>query len=203
MSSSVYGISTSIGSQSFAGFVNTPIQGPLNTNQYPNAMPYHSYGTLSGIRPTPPQFYPNNMPVNATMNTNMRRQYIQSTSVNPYENAYQSYLGKMSRPITKVNYSTQRKIPVSTHVNYVEPIPSSMLVNIKKSIAIGKSAYKIGLPLFTPITTKNVDVSSTRSTLRKVRSSGCVAPKKKGSIYNYNLTQPGINAWGAIPRQNY
>jgi hypothetical protein len=52
-----YGISRSIGSQSFQGYVNAPIIGPLNSSQYPNAMPYHSYGTLTGQRPTPPQFY--------------------------------------------------------------------------------------------------------------------------------------------------
>jgi hypothetical protein len=53
-----YGISTSIGSQTFQGFVNAPIGGPLNSSQYPNAMQYHNYGILTGQRPTPPQFYP-------------------------------------------------------------------------------------------------------------------------------------------------
>ena len=42
-----YGITTSIGSQGYSGYLNTPITGPLSTNQYPNAMPYHSYGTLT------------------------------------------------------------------------------------------------------------------------------------------------------------
>jgi hypothetical protein len=31
-----YGISTSIGSQTFQGYVNAPILGPLNSSQYPN-----------------------------------------------------------------------------------------------------------------------------------------------------------------------
>ena len=65
------------------------------------------------------------------------------------------------------------------------------------------SAYKVGLPLAAPITTKNYYPSGTRSALQRARSGGCTAPKKKGSIYNYSLTQPGICSWGALPRQNY
>ena len=66
-----------------------------------------------------------------------------------------------------------------------------------------KSSYKIGLPNEAPISTKSYNQSYMRSCLRKSRSGGCVAPKKKGSIYNTSLCQPGINSWGAIPRQNY
>jgi hypothetical protein len=47
--STPYGISTSIGSMSYNNYVNTPIFGPLSTNQYLGAIPYHSYGTLTGI----------------------------------------------------------------------------------------------------------------------------------------------------------
>jgi hypothetical protein len=39
--------------------------------------------------------------------------------------------------------------------------------------------------------------------LQRARSGGCSAPKKKGSIYNYSLTQPGINGYGSLPRQGY
>jgi hypothetical protein len=64
-----YSVTTSIGSVTYDGYVNAPILGPLSTDQYPCAMPYHSYGTLVGIRPTPPQFYPSQEPVFAEMNT--------------------------------------------------------------------------------------------------------------------------------------
>jgi hypothetical protein len=198
-----YGISTSIGSQTFQGFVNAPITGPLTTNNYPFSMAYHSYGTLAGQRPTPPQFYPSQEPVYAEMNTNARSQYLRATGISVAEKAKQDALGKLSSTITKVSYSSQRQIPVSSHVNYIEPKPSSMYVDIKKSIAIGKSAYKVGLPLAAPISTKNYYPSGTRSALQRARSGGCTAPKKKGSIYNQSLTQPGICAWGALPRQNY
>ena len=198
-----YGISTSIGSQSFQGFVNAPILGPLDSSQYPNAMPYHSYGILTGQRPTPQQFFPGQEPVNAEMATNARAQYLRATALSARQKAIQDALGKLAPPISKISYSSQRQFAVSSHVNYIAPIPGSMYTNIRKSIAIGKSAYKVGLPLEAPIGSKSYDTSYRRSALQRARSGGCTAPKKKGSIYNYSLTQPGINGWGSAPRQNY
>ena len=198
-----YGISRSIGSQSFQGYVNAPILGPLNSSQYPNVIPYHSYGILSGQRPTPPQFFPGQEPVYAEMSVNARAQYIRANSISVKEKAMQDALGKLSAPTTKVSYSSQRQFAISSHMNYIAPIAGSMYTNIKKSIAVGKSAYKVGLPLAAPIGTKSYDTSFRRSALQRARSGGCTAPKKKGSIYNYSLTQSGINGWGSIPRQNY
>ena len=198
-----YGISTSIGSQTFQGFVNAPVTGPLTTNKYPFSMAYHSYGTLTGQRPTPPQFYPSQEPVYAEMNTNARSQYLRATALTSQQKARQDALGKISAPVMKVIGSSQRQVAVSSHVNYIEPKPSSMYTDIKKSIAVGKSAYKVGLPLNAPISTKTYYPSGTRSALQRARSGGCSAPKKKGSIYNYSLTQPGINGYGSIPRQTY
>lgn len=198
-----YGISTSIGSQTFQGYVNAPIIGPLDSSQYPNAMPYHSYGILTGQRPTPPQFYPNQEPVYTEMSINARAQYLRATALSARQKAIQDSLGKMTPPITKVSYSTQRQYPVSSHVNYIAPIPGSMYTNIVKSIAVGKSAYKVGLPIHAPIGSKSYDTSYRRSALQRARSGGCTAPKKKGSIYNTSLRQSGINGWGTIPKQNY
>ncbi len=198
-----YGISRSTGSQTFQGFVNAPILGPLNSGQYPNAMPYNNYGILTGQRPTPPQFYPGQEPVYAEMSVNARAQYLRATDISVKEKARQDALGKFSSPTTKVSYSSQRQYPVSSHVNYIAPIPGSMYTNIRKSIAVGKSAYKVGLPLDAPIGTKSYDNSFRRTALQRARSGGCTAPKKKGSIYNYSLSQQGINGWGSIPRQNY
>ena len=195
-----YGISTSTGSQTFQGFVNAPVTGPLTTNNYPFSMAYHSYGTLAGQRPTPPQFQE---PVFSNMNTNARSQYLRATSISTSEKMRQDALGKLSAAIKKVSLSTQRQYAVSSHVNYIEPKPSSMYTDIKKSIAIGKSAYKVGLPLNAPISTKNYYPSGTRSALQRARSGGCSAPKKKGSIYNTSLTQSGINGYGSLSRQGY
>lgn len=203
MATTPYGVTTSQGTTTFSGFVRAPIVGPLNSRQYPCAMPYHSYGMLAGLRPTPPQFYPSQEPVMADMNTNARAQYWRATGRSVEQRAVEEAAAKQSPTGIKVAYSSQRQYPVSTHMNYIAPVPESMYVNVKKSIAVGKSAYKVGLPLAAPIASKSYYPSGTRTTIRRVRSGGCVAPKKKGSIYNHSLTQPGICAWGAVPRQNY
>ena len=197
-----YGITTSIGSQSYSGYLNTPITGPLSTNNYPFAMQYHSYGTLTGQRPTPQQFFPSQEPVNSDMSVNARAQYLRATDLSAKKKAIEDALGKLSTPVMFTSYSTQRQVPVSSHVNYIAPIASSMFTNIRKSVAVGKSAYKVGLPLDAPISTKNYYPSGTRSALQRARSGGSSAPKKKGSIYNTSL-RPSLGSWGALPRQGY
>ena len=183
--------------------IQTPVYGPLNTNKYPATIPYHSYGTLPGLRPTPPQFYSSQDPPYAEQNTNARQQYKRATGFSSQTLALQSLAGKASLPNAFYNKNTGKYLPVSTHMNYIAPVPSSMYVNAKKSVAVGKSAYKVGLPLAEPISTKNYYPSGKRSSLRRARSGGCVAPAKKGSIYNTSLCNGNICGWGALPRQTY
>jgi hypothetical protein len=197
-----YAVSTNIGSVSYNNYVNAPITGPLSTNQYPGIIPYHSYGVLTGIRPTPPQFYPMQEPVYAEMNSNMRKQYLR-TAISQTVKANQVALGKMSVPQTYVINSSQRQVPVSSHTNYIAPIPSSMYVNIVKANAVGQTAYKVNLPNYAPTSTKSYYPSGTRSTIKRARSGGCTAPKKKGAIENNSLRNGKVCAWGAIVRQNY
>jgi hypothetical protein len=197
-----YAISTNIGSVSYNNYVNAPITGPLNTNQTPSQIPYHSYGTLTGIRPTPPQFYSMQTPIEAQMNTNARHQYLR-TSVNNEELAKQVLLGKLSQPIGYQINSSGRMVATSSHTNYIPPIPSSLRVNIIKANAVGQSGYKVNLPNSAPISTKNYYPSGTRSSLRRARSGGCVAPAKKGAIQNTSLSNGNICGWGSIVRQNY
>jgi len=197
-----YAVSRNIGSVSYNNYVNAPITGPLSTNQYPCAIPYHSYGFLAGIRPTPPQFYPSNTPVDSQMNTNARHQYLR-TYVNNQELQRQIALGKASAPLAYVVTSSQRQVPVSSHTNYIPPIPSSLYVNTLKANAVGQTAYKVNLPNEALTGTKSYYPSGSRSSLRRARSGGCTAPKKKGSIYNTSLSNGQVCAWGAIVRQNY
>ena len=197
-----YAVSTNIGSVSYNNYVNAPITGPLSTNKFPCTIPYHSYGVLSGIRPTPPQFYSMQEPVYADMNSNARKQYLR-TAISQTVKANQQVLGKMSVPLAYVINSSQRQVPVSSHTNYIPPIDSSLYVNIVKSNAVGQTAYKVNLPNSTPTTTKNYYPSGTRSTIRRARSGGCVAPKKKGAIENNSLRNGQVCAWGSIVRQNY
>ena len=197
-----YAVSTNIGSVSYNNYVNAPITGPLSTNQTPCQIPYHSYGILAGIRPTPPQFYPMQTPVNAEMNTNARHQYLR-TSVSTAALQRQIALGKASKPLTYVVGSSQRQIPVSSHTNYIPPVQSSLYVNTLKANAVGQTAYKVNLPNDSLTGTKSYYPSGSRSSLRRARSGGCTAPKKKGSIYNTSLSNGQVCAWGSIVRQNY
>lgn len=186
----------------FDDIVVTPVYGPLTTSNWPCTIPYHSYGTLTGIRPTPPQFYPSQEPPNADENTNARHHYAR-TAVNGQVLARQISTAKESLPNSYAVKSTSRQYAVSTHMNYIAPIPGSMYTTIRKSNAVGKSGYKVGLPVSAPISTKNYYPSGTRSSLRRARSGGCVAPAKKGSVYNYSLKNGAVCAWGALPRQTY
>jgi hypothetical protein len=193
-----YSLSTLRSSSSYSGYVNTPILGPLSTNQYPSVLPYHKYGALRGIRPTPPQFYPGQEPLYADMNTNSRNVYKRTTSYkednirkgkDKYiqqgivdESLQKSGILNPSRPTASYIFSSARHLPVSTHTNYIASMDSSTYLERKKSIAIGKSSFKVGLPITNAISTQNVSASSTRTTIRRVRSGGCTAPKKKGAI---------------------
>lgn len=197
-----YAVSTSIGSSSYNNYVHTPINGPLSTNQTPCQIPFHSHGILSGLKPTPPQFYPMQEPVYSDMNSNARKQYLR-TAISTSVKARQNALGKMSVPQSYVINSSQRKVPTSSHTNYIPPIQSSMYVNILKSNAVGQTAYKVNLPNSVPTCTKSYYPSGTRSSIRRARSGGCVAPKKKGAIENKSLSNGQVCAWGSIVRQNY
>jgi hypothetical protein len=99
--------------------------------------------------------------------------------------------------------STGNRFQTSGHTNYIPPIQSSMHIDKLKSNAIGKSSYKVGLPNSAPISTKNYYPSGTRHTIKKMRSGGCVAPRKKGAIENTSLRNGMVCAWGSIVRQNY
>ncbi len=179
MASTPYAVSVGQGSLSYGGFVRAPIVGPLSTRQTPGTLPYHAYGTLAGVRPTPPQFYPGQEPVAADMHANARAMYRRSQAT-PFDPAF-------ADPVPKHLYnvsSSLRKVPVSTRVNYVAPVDSSAHLARRKSQAVGKSAYKTGLPALAPVSTKAVSTSYTHSSLRRVRSGGCVAPRKKGALEN-------------------
>ena len=84
-----------------------------------------------------------------------------------------------------------------SQVNYTPPVSSSMRVRNLRSIAVGKSV-RHGLVSF-----KAYAPNDARTHLRRARSGGACAPKKKGALENRFLTLPAINAWGSLPRANY
>jgi hypothetical protein len=199
--STPYGVSTSIGSVNYDNYVNSRITGPLSTNRYPCAIPYHSYGTLVGIRPNPPLFYPSQQPVAADQFTNSRHQYFR-TAESAKSLAIQRERALDSTGVY-TSQSSQRQYNVSTHMNYIPPTDSSLHIQKMRAMAVGKSSYKVGLPNEAPYSTKNYYPSGTRSSLRRARSGGCVAPKKKGAIENYSLRNGQICGWGSIVRSTY
>ena len=178
--------------------IMTPVYGPLNTSNTPNITGIHNLGTLTCSTPNPPLFYPSQEPINSDQLVNARSQYIRCVN-----NAKTKPILKQNeRPVMFYSHSTQHKHPVSTNVNYIPPQDSSSYLSRKKAIALGKSSFKIGLPNNAEYTTKNYYPSGVRTTIRRVRSSGSVAPAKKGSIFNtsLNTTSGGL---GSGPRQTY
>lgn len=187
----------------YSDIIMTPVIGPLSTNNYPATIPYHSYGSLPGKHPNPPLFYPSQEPVYADQNTNSRQQYLRCAES---KNTLYKQQGKvlLARNSTQYfDYSTRSGSSTSMHMNYINPIPSSMYTTIQKANAVGKSGYKVGLPNAALYSTKNYSQSTTNSSLRRARSGGCTAPKKKGSIFNNSLRNGQVCAWGSFPRQNY
>ena len=201
--STPYGVSTSIGSVNYNNYVNSRITGPLSTNQYPGAIPYHSYGTLVGIRPNPPLFYPSHEPVAADQFTNSRHQYFRTAESAKSLAIQREKAIAMATGNSIFNFSTGNQYSTSGHTNYIPPTDSSLYIQKRRATAVGKSSYKVGLPIEAPCSTKNYYPSGTRSSLRRVRSGGCVAPKKKGAIENDSLRNGQVCAWGSIVRSTY
>jgi hypothetical protein len=200
--SSFYAISRGVGTNSYDSYISSLIIGPLNSSKYPSAMPSHTKGTLNGTRPTPPQFFPMQQPIYSTQNTNRRQQYIRALALSKLAKAKQTELAKSSTPTMYYNQRTGIRRPVSTHVNYIAPTPASAQIEILKSNAIGKSALKIGVPIEEPLSTKNYTPSTTRASLRRARSGGSAAPKKKTSIYNQSTAATPYRL-GSLPRATY
>jgi hypothetical protein len=66
-------------------------------------------------------------------------------------------------------------------------ISSGERIHFQKIINIGKSSLKQGLPVSAYISNKSCDKNYVASKLQRTRSSGCVAPKKCGSIYRQTI----------------
>lgn len=197
-----YSVSVNRGSVTYNGYVNAPILGPLSTDNTPGNIPKSFLGTLPTIRQTPQQFYPAQNPPDSNQNSNMRF-YYRRTAISTPQRAQQIIAAKKSTPMAVWSPSTGNLYAAGTHTNYIEPMPSSMYMNVKKSIAVGKSSYSSGMPTQTPISTKSYFPTEARSHLRRVRSGGCIAPKKKGALENRSLSNGAIWSWGSIPRSTY
>ena len=175
------------------------VTGPMH-HAYPLAMPKHNYGVLAGIHPNPPQF---GVADGASEFSNARRQYLRTAS---YAESTKTGTEMYSpyKPTSVFNAGTQRSYLLSQSTKYIAPTSSSMYISTRKAQAVGKSSFKQGLPADAPMTYKNYNRNDVRSALRFARAGGCIAPAKKGSIFNRSLVNNdhGVG-WGALPRQTY
>jgi hypothetical protein len=162
-----------------------PVNGPLSTNQTPHAMGTHNLGVLRGKHPNPPKFYPAD---NSGDYSGARQQYVRTnTTEGNFTRGILMYSGTKIGP---TGYSVagqhNHKVLVSKSTKYVAPASSGMFTSARKAAALGKSSFKQGLPDSSPLSFKNYNTNDARDALRSARSSGAVAPKKKGSIIGEN-----------------
>ena len=88
-------------------------------------------------------------------------------------------------------------------MNYIQPVDSSLHIQKMRAMAVGKSSYKQGLPSSAPLSYKNYNTNDVKTALRSSRAGGCVAPAKKGSIFNTSLCNGRACAWGSLVSQTY
>jgi hypothetical protein len=178
----------------------SPIIGPMSTNQTPGGIRInHTLGSLPGVHPNPPQF---GVADGASEFSNARHYYAR-TAQSVVRQAEVTDLAKASQPNKFFSMSSQRQFPVSTHMNYIPPKESSQRTAMLKSQAVGKSSYKIGLSNDTLLSYKNYNKNDVKTALRVVRSGGCTAPAKKGSIFNRSLCNGRVCAWGSQVSSTY
>jgi hypothetical protein len=178
----------------------SPITAPMSTNQTPGGIRInHTLGSLPGIHPNPPQF---GVADGASEFSNSRRYYWR-TAQSVDAQAAATVAAKASRPSNFTAYTSQRQYAVSTHMNYIPPKESSQRTEMLKAKAVGKSSYKIGLPVDANLSYKSYNKNDVKTALKFARSGGCVAPAKKGSIYNRSLCNGRVCAWGAQVSSNY
>ena len=122
----------------YNNYVSAQTIGPLNSSQTPNVSGIKNLGTLTGVHPNPPQFYPAD---HASEFVNARHQYWRTaTSVKQQQLARE----KVIASYRFFSPSTQNEFPITGQMNYIVPPSSSLYTSILKSRAVGKSSYKQG-----------------------------------------------------------
>ena len=77
---------------------------------------------------------------------------------------------------------------------------SSQYTHVKKFNAVGKSS-QLNISTENPLSFRSQDTTSRNSAVRRCRSGGCVAPKKKGAIENTYQSGGGSSLTGTGNRQ--
>lgn len=203
----------------FSDIVVTPIYGPLQ-HKYPNIVPTNRPGLLSGSKPNPQQF---GFTDGTSTFSSARNEFVRATPFPlPYQDpsvlTYNTCINRAFTGSNIFNFPSQRPTPTNSVIGPAFQAPAVLVYAKKKLIspqsaslrtaeikrnAVGKASYKQGLPLESSLGYKDYNNNDTRDALRRARSGGSVAPKKKGSLYNTSLTNGKVCAWGAIPRSTY
>jgi len=172
-----------------------PVQGARNTSNTPAQMPQHNHGWLSGSHPNPPHFANDNASESFAL---QRAQYMRTTTTqnNFGVGHITATSSSSSKPSSHFVPALHRSFPMSQTTSYVAPKCASLYLHAKKSAAVGKSSFKIGLSDSAPLSYgKATDTNVARSRLRRARSSGAVAPPKCRAVNNPSR---GSNShWGA------
>jgi hypothetical protein len=180
-------------------YASAPVIGPISTNQTPCTTVQNQLGNLSGIHPNPPQFYPSE---GASTFSNGRAQYRRTrTTENNFERGTTSY--SPIKPTSLYVAGLQKSFLVSQSTKYNAPASSSLYMAAKRSAAIGQSSLKQGLPTKDQLTYRSYNKNDVKTALRMARAGGCVAPAKKGSIYNKTLCSGNTCSYGSIVRSTY
>lgn len=132
--------------------------------------------------------------------------YVSSPNYGPYNIKYPSIAsnlnngnlnGKHPTPAsfsimdTGNNYSSSRQIYKRGSAPLIGKKLTSTCsenINLKRATNIGKSSLKEGLPEKAYYTNRSYDKNFVASVKKRIRSSGCVPPKKCSSIYNHQFT---------------
>ena len=177
-----------------SNYVSSPNYGPYDTH-YPSIVSNLNNGNLNGKHPTPSSFpimntgndYSSSRQIYKRVFSPLNTPFARQMAVRPEGCAGTCYLKSPANRYTNGMFSKGKRFNVNSK-NYIAPVSSSELANLKKAANIGKTSLKEGLPDEAYYTNRSYDKSFVASTKKRIRSSGCVAPKKCSSIYNRQFT---------------
>jgi hypothetical protein len=140
-------------------------------------------GIQSCVAPAPNQQYPTDQTGNMA---NARASFMNAQKTIYSTNPLQPSTSKVASPnnFTTSMFHSRYQRQVLAGKPIPVPICGDQYINMVKYNAIGRSAYKVGLPADAEYQTKNNDNTIRNIRRQRCRSGGCVAPKKKGAIEN-------------------
>ncbi len=134
-------------------------------------------GIQTCLAPAPNQQYPTDQTCNVV---NARASFMNSTNTNTPSTIKLASANNYTTSMFHSHY--QRRVLAGKPIPV--PICGDQYINMLKYNAIGRSAYKVGLPADAAYQTKNNDNTIRNIRRQRCRNGGCTAPKKKGAIEN-------------------